>query len=252
MGGAIAKGIAKSAQVECERLAVTHAREDLRLWNERNGGCIEFVEDNRAAVEEADVVVIAVKPYKVEELLAQVRDTANFVDKTIISVAAGVSCDSLAQMCQNQNQAVFRVIPNTAIMLGEGVTFVSCTPTVSTSMRKVVKTIFAAMGSVFEVNEEQMSPLTALSSCGIAYVMRFIADMQQSGVRAGVSPQVSRDVVLQTVRGAVALLAAEGADAESEIRRVCTPGGITEQGLKAMQEGGFSQAVEAGIRASTK
>ncbi len=251
MGGAIAKGLALNGDYD---VVVTHAREDLRKWNENHKCPIKFSDsfDNNDAVRDASIIVLAVKPYKVAEVIEGIKNCKGFKDKIIISVAAGVTCNQLQEMCCNPEQSVFRIIPNTAIMLGQSATFISCSTQCNESSRLRVREIFASMGKVYEVSEDQMSALTAISSCGIAYVMRFIADIAEAGNKAGLDKSLSMDVTLQTMRGAVAILEREGTDAEVEIKRVCTPGGITEQGLKAMAEHGFTEAVEAGIKASTK
>ncbi|MCI1785730.1 MAG: pyrroline-5-carboxylate reductase [Bacteroidales bacterium] len=261
MGGAIAKSFfagingtekiitGKNPEIE---VTVTHAREDLRKWNSENGSVIEFAEDNCKAIAGADIVVLAVKPYKAEEVINGIKDAPDFRNKTIISVAAGISCGQLQEMCGNPEQNVFRIIPDTAIMLGQSATFISCSSGCTTEMRKTVREIFSRTGQVYEVEEDLMSALTALSSCGIAYVMRFIADMINAGNAEGIAYELSRKVVFQTVKGALALLDRKDADAETEIKRVCTPGGITEKGLKAMEEHGFGEAVKAGIKASIK
>lgn len=251
MGGAIAKGLVLNGGYE---VVVTHAREDLRKWNEAHGSPIRFIDslDNKEAVGDASIIVLAVKPYKVAEVISGIKDIDGFKKKIIISVAAGVTCSQLQEMCDNPEQSVFRIIPNTAIMLGQSATFISCSRQCDKDSRMMVREIFSSMGQVYEVTEDQMSPLTAISSCGIAYVMRFIADLAASGEKGGLDKSLSMDVTLQTVRGAVAILEKKGSDAEDEIKRVCTPGGITEQGLKAMEEHGFTDAVEAGVKASTK
>jgi len=251
MGGAIAKGLALNGGYE---VVVTHAREDLRKWNEAHKCPIMFSDssDNNKAVQDASIIVLAVKPYKVADVLSGITGCKGFKDKIIISVAAGITCHQLQEMCGNTEQSVFRIIPNTAIMLGQSATFISCSTQCNESSRLRVREIFASMGKVYEVSEDQMSALTAISSCGIAYVMRFIADIAEAGNKAGLDRSLSMDVTLQTMRGAVAILEREGTDAEMEIKRVCTPGGITEKGLKAMAEHGFTEAVEAGIIASTK
>jgi len=251
MGGAIAKGLTSNGNYE---ITVTHAREDLRNWNENHGNPIRMAgtSDNIEAIKDASIIILAVKPYKIEEVLAEIRDTECFKEKIIISVAAGITCKKLQDLCRNQSQAVFRIIPNTAIMANQSATFVSCSEQCDEVSRRMVRDIFASMGKVYEVDEDLMSPLTSISSCGIAYVMRFIADVAEAGRKSGIGKNLSMDATLQTVRGAVAILEKEGSDAEEEIKRVCTPGGITEKGLKAMEEHGFTSAVEAGIEASIK
>ena len=102
------------------------------------------------------------------------------------------------------------------------------------------------------VEERQMGACTALSSCGIAYVMRYIRAACEGGVELGLYPNQARTIMLQTMAGAVALLNATGSHPEVEIDRVTTPGGITIKGLNAMEANGFTHAVIEGLKASAK
>ena len=115
-----------------------------------------------------------------------------------------------------------------------------------------VSELFGQVGDVMMIEERQMGACTALSSCGIAYVMRYIRAATEGGVELGLYPDQASRIMLQTMAGAVALLKATGHHPEVEIDRVTTPGGITIKGLNAMEANGFTNAVIAGIKASNK
>ena len=157
---------------------------------------------------------------------------------------AGVPLDHLASYAgaDAEQAALFRMIPNLAIAYGESMTFLAQRGA-SAEQVAAVSELFCLVGDVMMIEERQMGACTALSSCGIAYVMRYIRAATEGGVELGLYPDQA---------GAVALLKATGHHPEVEIDRVTTPGGITIKGLNAMEANGFTNAVIAGIKASNK
>ncbi|MEG0253332.1 MAG: pyrroline-5-carboxylate reductase dimerization domain-containing protein, partial [Muribaculaceae bacterium] len=113
-----------------------------------------------------------------------------------------------------------------------------------------VKKIFDTLGKSMIVEERLMSGGTALASCGIAYVMRYIRAASEGGVELGFYANQSKEIIMQTMLGAVELLEATGNNPEVEIDKVTTPGGITIKGLNAMEANGFTTAVIEGLKAS--
>ncbi|MDR2469198.1 MAG: pyrroline-5-carboxylate reductase, partial [Tannerella sp.] len=108
------------------------------------------------------------------------------------------------------------------------------------------------LGVVQQIDERLMTAGTALASCGLAYAFRYIRAATEGGVELGFYPEQAKDIVLQTLKGAVALLEANGTHAEVEIDKVCTPGGITIRGLNEMEHAGFTSAVVRGLKVSGK
>ncbi|MDR0509899.1 MAG: pyrroline-5-carboxylate reductase, partial [Rikenellaceae bacterium] len=143
---------------------------------------------------------------------------------------------------------IFRVIPNTAIALGQSATFI-CHRGASATHTAAVEGLFGKMGLVFPVEEAQMTAVTALSSCGIAYALRYLDAAARGGVEMGLDSSQSLEIVIQTMRGALKLLEVNRSQPQAEIDRVTTPGGITIKGLEAMERSGFSPAVIEGIKA---
>ena len=207
--------------------------------------------DNREAVDGADMVIFAVKPWLMEEV---VRGVAQFMDsgsQTVVSVAAGVSFSQLSEWLGTSSATMFRVIPNTAIEIGSGVTFVSSC-NASDSCRSMVLDMFAGMGYALEVEESMMAAGTALASCGIAYAMKYIQSATAGGEALGFTSEQAQKIVEYTVKGAAELLMVTGNPPQTEIDKVTTPGGMTQKGLVAMEEAGFASAVSEGLMASLK
>ena len=112
--------------------------------------------------------------------------------------------------------------------------------------------IFSAVGKAMIVDEGLMAAATSLASCGIAYALRYIRAAVEGGVELGFRAGDAQKIVMQTVKGAVDILEANGTHPEVEIDRVTTPGGLTIKGLNAMEEAGFTASVIEGLRASIK
>ena len=164
--------------------------------------------DNRAAVESADLVLFAVKPWLLEEIAAGVRDVLDYRRQQVASVVAGVSFERLTEMLDNGSgiaPVLYRIIPNTAISLGRSVTFIAHSGATGEQLNAVVA-MFDQLGRTFVVTEEMMTAGTSLASCGIAFALKYIDASIRGGVELGFSAAESREVVMQTMRGALALL----------------------------------------------
>lgn len=247
MGGAIARALAVSDISDLEITCTVRSAEKLERLS--RAGFIA-TSDNRAAVKNADVVIFAVKPWLME---AVVRDVAPFMDlsnQIVASVAAGVTFEQLYQWLGG-SAVMFRIIPNTAIEVGSGVTFISSC-NASSAQRSMVLDMFSRMGYALEVEESMMAAGTALASCGIAYAMKYIQASAAGGESLGFSPEKAREIVEYTVKGAAELLLSTGNAPQTEIDKVTTPGGMTQKGLAAMDQDGFSQAVVEGLNACLK
>lgn len=252
MGGAIVAGAVRSGVVAASdaMIASPHSKLADRLRVE--GFDVGYVQDNRQAVERADMVVVAVKPWLMEQVLGEIADLLDRSRQSLVSIAAGVSFDMLSaylRSTQLGDMGMYRIIPNTAIAIGKSVTFIASQGTTADQDSQVER-LFVALGSVFKITEDDIFAVTALSSSGIAYAYKYIDSAMRGGVRMGIEQSEALDIVLQTMKGAVAMLEANGSLPQAEINKVTTPGGITLKGLKAMEEDGFTEAVIAGLLAT--
>ena len=256
MGGSIAKGLAKgkivsAADITCTALSDT-TLEKMRAANP------DFVltHDNREAVRGADVVILAVKPWKVEAVIDEIRPALDFEKQVFVSVAAGITSDQLVDFLSRDPEcggpaipAVFIAMPNTAIEVGSGVTFLS-PRNASKGQIDLVVSLFNELGYAQLIEERLISAGSALASCGIAFALRYIRAAIAGGVELGFYPQQAQELVAHTVRGAVDLLLTNKSDPEAEIDKVTTPGGFTIRGLNEMEHAGFTSAVIRGLKAS--
>ena len=248
MGGAIARGLAHG-KVDVN-IAVADLAQDKLDELKAEYNTIEIATDSNAIVADADVVLIAVKPWLVEPVLKRVLPTLDLSRQIILSIAAGVDIATLTSWIGNDKAVVFRAIPNTAISILQSMTFVCHNANASAEQVSQVETIFNALGKAAVIEERLMGAATSLCSCGIAFAMRYVRAATEGGVELGIYPNDAKQYVLQTLRGAVELLEATGNNPEVEIDKVTTPGGITIKGLNAMEAHGFTTAVIEGLKAS--
>ena len=248
MGGAIARALAHS-NIEV-KIAVADL--DQGKLGELKAECdvVEVSTDSKTIVADADVVLVAVKPWLVEPVLKGVLPALDLSRQIILSIAAGVDIATLTNWLGNNDAVVFRAIPNTAISIHQSMTFVSHSATASSQQIADVEAIFNALGKAAVIEERLMGAATSLCSCGIAFAMRYVRAATEGGVELGIYPNDAKQYVLQTLRGAVELLEATGNNPEVEIDKVTTPGGITIKGLNAMEAHGFTNAVIEGLKAS--
>ena len=246
MGGAIARGLAKGSifsdnDITCTAKSIA-TLEKLRATNPG----FTLLTDNQQAVKGADIVVFAVKPWLMKEVIEQVRPALLPDSQIYISVAAGITCQELSEW--TGSSSVIRVIPNTAIEIQESMTFITAA-SLDMPHLQLAEKIFSQLGTTMTVPEKQLAACTALASCGIAFAMRYIHASAQGGVEIGVKASDAQKIVEHTMIGAAKLLLAKNAHPATEIDKVTTPGGITIRGLNEMEHAGFTSAVIKGLKA---
>ena len=246
MGGAIARGLAKGSifsenEITCTAKSIA-TLEKLRATNPG----FTLLTDNQQAVKGADIVVFAVKPWLMKEVIEQVRPALLPDSQIFISVAAGIPCQELSEW--TGSSSVIRVIPNTAIEIQESMTFITAA-SLDMPHLQLAEKIFSELGNIMTVPEKQLAACTALASCGIAFAMRYIHASAQGGVEIGVKASDAQKIVEHTMIGAAKLLLAKNAHPATEIDKVTTPGGITIRGLNEMEHAGFTSAVIKGLKA---
>ncbi len=251
MGGAIARGLLAAGGY---RVSVANPSPGKLQAIKAEYPQAEVTVDNAEAAAGADVVILAVKPWLVKEVLGSVEPAIDLGRVTLVSLAAGVTAADLAAMTSSPDlaaKAIVRVMPNTAISVGQSMT-VACGDDAEPERLDQVAAMMSAMGRAAVLPERLMNGAMALCSCGIAYAFRYIRAAVEGAVELGLRPDQAKEYVGQTIRGAVAILEASGANPESEIDRVTTPGGVTIKGLNAMERYGFTTAVIEGLKASAR
>lgn len=244
MGASIAAGAVAKGVITPQQITVSHLKKGLTLPQG-----ITLTRDNTLAVSDADLIIVAVKPWLMEQVLREIAPHIDPSSQAVASVAAGVDFAQMEQWLGTPSPALFRIVPNTAVEIARSVTFIAHKGA-EEKLRAEIRSIFEALGTVYEIEERQIQAATALSSCGIAYALRYIDASAKGGEELGIEKNMSLKIVTDTIEGAIELLRAHGSTPQHEIDRVTTPGGITLRGLDAMEKSGFSDAVIEGLKAS--
>ena len=246
MGGAIARGLANGHYIKAEEITVSNPSQPKLDQLKAEHPHIHITNSNKEAAEGADIVIIAVKRWKVEEVLKPLRLRQ---PQILVSVAAGLTFENLAHFVDPE-MPIFRVIPNTAIAECASMTPIAAR-NASDEQIKMMIDLFNEMGLAILIEEKQFAAATALTSCGIAYVLKYVQAAMQAGVEMGIRPNDAMKMVAQTVEGAAQLLLKnEHTHPVLEIEKVTTPGGITIKGVNALEHEGFTSAVIKALKAS--
>lgn len=254
MGGALAHGWLKSGKV-----GLTLVDRDTNILQRFQSiyadavreGRLRTLTDSRSATENADMIVLVVKPWLMPDVITEIRDKVDLKRQTVVSDAAGFGTDKLEKAFGREGQ-YFYVIPNIAAEYGSSMSFVAAHPAATDDSKRQVRELYALCGEVLEVRENQVAAGMMMASCGIAYVMRMIRAMQLAGTEMGFYPNEAQKIAQQTMLGAVRLLGESGLHPEAAIDKVTTPGGVTIKGLNEMDMAGFNAAVIRGLKAGLK
>ena len=244
LGSAIAEGLLKSKFNKATEIIVTK-RNTTTLQSLKKKG-IEVTDDNNQAVRKSDVVILAVKPFQVSDILIGIRNELE--GKIFISVVTGVLISEMQETIQHQIP-VFRAMPNTAIAIQQSMTCI-CNSNASAEDISYVNNLFKNLGEVVAIDEKLMEAATVLGACGIAYALRFIRANIQGGIEIGFDAATASIIAAQTVKGSAELLIQTGKHPEQEIDKVTTPKGCTIAGLNEMEHRGFSSSLIRGVVAS--
>ena len=251
MGGAMAEGLIKGDYIKNEDICVSDPSRTMRDKFANMG--ITATPSTQLAAQGADIVCVVVKPWLVEQVLRGIKDVLDYQHQMLVVVAAGVPSSSIKEWLDKGGQMIptFLVIPNIAIAQLQSMTFVA-PMTNDQSLTDQIKTLFNSMGKTIITDENHLAAGTTLASCGIAYAMRYIRAASEGGVELGFKADDAKQIVMQTMRGAVELLEASGMHPEQAIDLVTTPGGVTIKGLNEMEHAGFTSAIIRGLKAGAK
>ncbi|MDP4261840.1 MAG: pyrroline-5-carboxylate reductase [Bacteroidota bacterium] len=247
LGTAIAEGLLISKFSKSSEIIVTK-RNISTLRSLKDSG-VEVMSDNAQAVKKSEVIILAVKPFQVTEVLNGIKKELTG-KKILISVVTGITISDMESIA-GKKIPLFRAMPNTAIAIRESMTCI-CNKDADPADVKYVNELFGKLGKVVTIDEKLMEASTILGACGTAYAMRYIRANIQGGIEIGFDAATASLIAAQTVKGAAQLLLQKGSHPEQEIDKVTTPKGCTIAGLNEMEHQGFSSSLIRGIVASYK
>ncbi len=206
--------------------------------------------NNNDIVNQVDVVVLAVKPQVLHAVAEQVADGIRNRKLLVVSIAAGVSQESLAEWL-GEEVAIVRCMPNTPALVRTGATALYASDKVSDEQKDLAEKILRSVGiSLWVDHESELDAVTAVSGSGPAYYFLLMEAMEQAALELGLAEHTARLLIQQTALGA-AKIALEADETPGQLRqRVTSPGGTTEQALKVFEQGSFTQLVSKALHAA--
>jgi pyrroline-5-carboxylate reductase len=252
MGGAVLRGLAASGiapQLTATNRTAAKAAELAALEGVRSIALEEQPDANTVAAASADIVLVGVKPAMVPDLLREIAPHLR-PGALVVSLAAGVTLATFGEVL-GADAAVFRSMPNTPALVGEGVTGLAAGGGATAEQTAVVRRLFETVGAVVEVPEERIDALSTISGSGPAYVFLLMEELTTAAKAKGFDESEARLLVEQTFIGAAALLAASDVDPAELRRRVTSPKGTTERAIAVLQQADlaelFGRATDAAL-----
>lgn len=246
LGVAIAEGLIKSGFTLPEHIIITRRNIKSLEAIERKG--VLVTSNNNEAVAYADLVIVAVKPFQIKEVMLGFCEQLHASRHLMVSVVTGVLLQDMQEWL-GSDMPLVRAMPNTAIAIQESMTCI-CARNASQQQMDYVNELFSQLGRVASIDEKLMDAATVLGACGIAFALRYIRASIQGGIEIGFDAKTATLIAAQTVNGAAELLIQKGTHPEAEIDKVTTPRGCTIAGLNEMEHRGFSSSLIRGIKAS--
>jgi pyrroline-5-carboxylate reductase len=249
LGQALARGWGESKNFAPRDIHVT--RRNAGQLDELEDAGYSVSSDNPKAVEQCELILLAVQPQQLNPLLDDIRSSIDASRHRVISLVSGVDVARLRKTL-GPDVPIVRAMPNTAVSIGESMTCLGADDAPASALAEATE-LFRLVGETLVIDEEMMVPATALCACGIAFFLRAVRAASQGGIEIGFHPDEAIALAAQTARGAASLLLGNAAaHPEAEIDRVTTPRGCTIAGLNEMEHQGFSSAMIKGILLSAR
>ena len=224
-------------------------RRNIRTLKSLEDKGVMISNSNHEAISYADLVMLCIKPFQINEVLAEIKDKLR-PSHVLVSAVTGVTIEQIEKITGTE-VSVVRAMPNTAIAIRQSMTCISYNR-VKQDQVEYIENVFEQLGQVVTIDEKLMEASTVLGACGIAYALRYIRASIQGGIEIGFDAATANLIAAQTVKGAADLLIKTGHHPEQEIDKVTTPKGCTIAGLNEMEHQGFSSSLIRGIVASYK
>ena len=243
IGGLVTTGMSN------KDISVSEPQADLREKLTKDFG-VNALEENASAVMGVNVIVLAVKPQILQEVVIPLGNLIAEARPLLISVAAGVTCSSIERWFGGQ-PALIRVMPNTPALIGAGISALYANSNVSDDQRALAEKIMAAVGKTIWIKEETlMDAVTAVSGSGPAYFFYVMQAIYDAAVREGLDTQTARLLSLETALGAARLAVESTEDPGSLQAQVTSPGGTTEAAINVLDNSGVRDALQKAVSAA--
>ena len=246
MGSAILRGIVEASYVKASQIIVFDvSRRKMKEIEEDIPG-ITLAGDCLDVAERADLVILAVKPLYIRDVLSEMRPGLR--GKAVLSIAAGWTVSMLEKALEGTGATCLRVMPNTPAMVGEGMTAICDETTFTQEDFDYAKCIFDAIGKTRVLPERLFDGVTAISGSSPAYVYMLIEAMADAGVREGLPRTYAYEMAAQSVLGSALMVLSSGTHPAALKDNVCSPGGTTIEAVAELEKSGFRNAIMEAMR----
>ncbi|MGB9858080.1 MAG: pyrroline-5-carboxylate reductase [Dictyoglomaceae bacterium] len=230
MGEAIISSILEAKIYSPSEIFVSEIIEERRTFLRDKYG-INLVDNNSGIIENSNIIIIAVKPQNIEEVLKEISFYVK-EDQTYISIAAGVPLNYLERYL-NKARSIFRIMPNLPLIVKKGAIAITSNKYIEEDLKRV-KEIFSNMGEIWELPEKYFNIITALTGSGPAFVSLIFQGFTLAGVKNGLPYNLSKELTLQLFLGVIELIKEKKYSFEDLIRMTSSPGGTTIIGIEKM------------------
>lgn len=239
MGGALALACAKRIDAELLLLSDLYLPKLNEICEKTGGRAVDAAE----IAKNADLIVLAIKPQVYPSVIAQIAPllAERETKPLIISIAAGITVDQVRKMGVGKACPVIRIMPNTPASVGEGVILYVCS-SCSEEDKDAFLTAFDGAGGLYPIAEDKIDAASALSGCGPAFVCLFAEALADGAVACGLPRSDANIYAAQTLLGTARLMLESHTHPGVLKDAVCSPGGTTIQGVRALEEGGLRAA----------
>lgn len=238
MAEALIKGLRESKLAFGSKIIASEPRDERRSYLEQTYN-IKTTSHNKEVASNADIIILAVKPQNMEEVLNEISEVITD-EKTVVSIAAGITLAYLQSRLKTSK--LIRVMPNTPALVQEGMSVISLCSCLPIEIVAPVRDIFLSIGKVMHLPEKHMDAVTALSGSGPAFIAFFIENLINAGEKMGLSSDDASELAIQTLIGTSRLL--ESGMSPKKLREMVTsPGGTTAAGLNTFEQMGFQNII---------
>lgn len=201
---------------------------------------VQTIMENKEMIRMADLIILATKPKDVQEAMKGISSYLS-PSTVVLSVVAGVPMSTIEQGLGHR--PIARCMPNTSATIGMSASAVSWNSSIEEKAKNEIMNLLTAIGTVIQVEEDELHVITALSGSGPAYVYYFVEAFEKAAVSLGLSSKVARDLLIETLAGSAEMMKQSSNSPQDLRKQVTSPGGTTEAGLAALQKSGFIEIV---------
>ncbi|WP_053364023.1 pyrroline-5-carboxylate reductase [Bacillus sp. FJAT-27251] len=240
MAEALMSGIIENGLLKGSQIWVTNRNNQKKLNQLEQTYGINGSYDYNELFADADAVILAMKP---KDAAGAINEFKSFLrnDILLISVLAGVSLETMEQAAEKP-LAIIRAMPNTSAAVSRSATAIAVNQRVTEAQKRIAQKLFETVGFTAFVQEEQLDAVTGLSGSGPAYIYYLVEAMEKSAVEIGLEQKLAKDLIVQTLIGAAAMMATSEKTPEELRLQVTSPGGTTEAGIAILEKHGVQEA----------